>query len=273
MLVPEYPLRVRPRWGWDAPVLDTLAELLQAGVPGYEGVIEDCLGLGDWARTIPRLHRAAGEPCWENDWWGTIDALVQCAALKRRNPALYVEVGSGFSTLFARRAVRDFGLRTRIVSVDPLPRADVAASCDEAVRSPLEELDLSLFGRLVAGDVLLIDGSHTALMNSDATVLFLEVLPRLAPGVLVGFDDVFLPWDYPPTWEGRIYGEQYLLAAFLLGGGGGFSVYFPGWWCVESSSLASRLDPLWPTVENRFGRRAMSFWIERQAPTGSHSAR
>jgi hypothetical protein len=236
---------------------------MQAGAAGYETRIQDCLGLADWAQTIPRVQGQPGEPCWENDWWGTIDALVQCAALKRRNPALYVEVGSGFSTLFARRAIRDFGLRTRIVSVDPRPRADVEASCDEAIRAPLEELDLALFDRLAAGDILLIDGSHTALMNSDATVLFLEVLPRLQAGVLVGIDDVFLPWDYPPTWEGRVYGEQYLLAAFLLGGGDGFRVYFPGWWLIESSPHASRLEPLWPIVENRFGRHAMSFWLER----------
>jgi hypothetical protein len=232
----------------------------------YETVIQDCFEIAEWAQTIPRVQRKPGEPCWENDYWGTIDALVQCAALKRRDPALYVEVGSGFSTLFARHAIQDFGLRTRIVSVDPRPRADVEAICDEVIRAPAEELDLALFDRLATGDILLIDGSHTALMNSDATVLFLEVLPRLASGVLVGIDDVFLPWDYPPTWEGRIYGEQYLLAAFLLGGSDDYEVFFPAWWLVEGSPLAGRLDPLWPIVENRFGRHAMSFWLERSLP-------
>ena len=269
VLVPEYPLRIRPRWGWEGPALSSLAELLEAGAARYESAIRDCLELAEWARTIPRLARGPGEPCWENDYWGTIDALVQCAALKRRDPALYVEVGSGFSSLFARRAISDFGLRTRILSVDPRPRAEVEASCDEAIRTPVEELDLGLFDRLAAGDVLLIDGSHTALMNSDATVLFLEVIPRLKPGVLVGIDDVFLPWDYPPTWEGRMYGEQYLLAAFLLGGSDGFGVHFPGWWLIKSSPLASRLEALWPIVENRFGRHAMSFWLEREEAVSS----
>jgi hypothetical protein len=102
-----------------------------------------------------------------------------------------------------------------------------------------------------------------SLMNSDATVFFVELLPRIPAGVLIGIDDVFLPWDYPPTWAGRAYGEQYLLAAFLLGGGGGFTVHFPAWWVVECSSLASRLDRLWPVVENSFGRHATSFWMER----------
>ncbi len=31
--------------------------------------------------------------------------------------------------------------------------------------------------------------------------------------------DIFLPDDYPPEWADRYYSEQYLLAAWLLGGG------------------------------------------------------
>jgi hypothetical protein len=262
VLIPEYPARFEARWGWHGPVLEPIAERLAAAASGYDEAIDDACGLEQWARTIPRHPLASGEPHWENDWWGTVDALVQCAALKHRNPALYIEVGSGVCTLFARRARDDFGLRTRIVSIDPCPRTDVEASCDEAIRAPVQEVVPGLAGRLAAGDILLIDGSHTALMGSDATILLLEVLPSLPPGVLVGIDDVFLPWDYPPTWTGRIYGEQYLLAAMLLGGGEGFEIVFPGWWVVECSPLAKRFEPLWPIVENRFGRHATSFWLE-----------
>jgi hypothetical protein len=263
VLVPRFPLDLRSRWGWEAPVAPAIGELLAAGIDGYEPAVADVCELLDWARTVPRLQRNAREPCWENSFWGTIDALVQCAALKRRDPALYLEVGSGFSTMFARRAITDFGLRTRIVSIDPEPRAEVDACCDEVIRSPLADVSGTVFERLRAGDVFLLDGSHTALMNSDTTVFFFEVMPQLAAGVLVGIDDIFLPWDYPPTWRGRIYGEQYLLAAFLLGGASGWRIRFPGWWLVEESPLAARFDELWPVVENRFGRHAGSFWMER----------
>ena len=111
--------------------------------------------------------------------------------------------------------------------------------------------------------MILLDGSHIALMSSDATVFLLELLPQLQPGVLIGIHDVFLPWDYPPTWAGRIYGEQYLLAALLIGGGDGLAVRFPAWWVLECSALAGRLEPVWPVVENSFGRHASSFWLER----------
>jgi hypothetical protein len=259
VLVPEFDLDLRARWGWGSPPLSPVAELLAGG--DYSAAIDDAASLMDWASSIPRV--AVDGPCWENKFWGTVDALVQCAALRHRDPALYVEIGSGYSTLFARKAIRDFGLRTRIVSIDPAPRASVDAACDEAIRAPLSAA-VAVFDRLSAGDVVFVDGSHTALMNSDATVFFLEILPRLAPGVLVGIDDVFLPDDYPPTWAGRLYGEQYLLAAFLLGGGGGWEVRFPGWWVVESG-LGSSFEALWPVVENSFGRHAASFWMERRA--------
>ena len=46
----------------------------------------------------------------------------------------------------------------------------------------------------------------------------LDVLPQLAPGVVVHFHDIFLPWEYPRVWleeMGYFWGEQYLLQAFL----------------------------------------------------------
>jgi hypothetical protein len=262
-LIPEYPLPLRARWGWDAPALESVAEVLAAGVSDYERMVDDVCELLDWACTIPRTASHRDEPAWENDFWGSLDALAQCAALRRRNPATYLEIGSGFSTRFARRAIKDFGLQTRIVSIDPDPRDEVDVICDEVVRQRLDEIDTSVLTRLASGDVILLDGSHVALMNCDTTVFFLEVLPGLPTGVLVGVDDVFLPWDYPPTWTERIYGEQYLLAAYLLGGASGYTTRFPGWWLVECSRLAPRFEPLWPVVENRFGRHSGSFWLER----------
>jgi hypothetical protein len=265
VLVSEYPRDARPRWGWhNAPAAEAVAQVIEAGSPAYEEPIEDMVAMLDWAGEIPRVPHP-GEPGWENDWWGTIDALMQCASLRRRDPPLYVEIGSGFSTLFAARAISDFGLRTKIVSVDAAPREEIDAVCDEIMRCRLEEVCGTILGRLGPGDIVLLDGSHVALMNSDATVFFLELLPHLPAGVLVGIHDVFLPWDYPPTWEGRPYGEQYLLAAFLLGGAAGYTIRFPAWWVVENSPLAARLTELWPVVENRFGRHATSFWLERTA--------
>jgi hypothetical protein len=225
-----------------------------------ERIADELAELTEWARTVPRSAEVG--PRWENDYWGGLDAVWQVRSLRARDPARYVEVGSGFSTLFARKAISDFGLRTRITSIDPSPRREVDAVCDEAIRTPLEDADLSVFESLRAGDIVFIDGSHVVGMNSDAVVFFLEVLPRLPAGVLVGIDDVYLPWDYHPTWVARGYGEQYLLAAYLLGGAPD-AISFPGFLVAKALADDARLAGLWNVVENRFGRLGSSFWFER----------
>ena len=48
--------------------------------------------------------------------------------------------------------------------------------------------------------MVFFDGSHRTFMNSDATVFFLEVLPTLPAGTLVGIHDIYLPDDYPADW-------------------------------------------------------------------------
>jgi hypothetical protein len=55
--------------------------------------------------------------------------------------------------------------------------------------------------------------------GSDVQYEFLEILPRLAPGVVVHVHDIFFPFDYPKQWlmEKHIFwNEQYLLQAFLM---------------------------------------------------------
>ena len=77
---------------------------------------------------------------------------------------------------------------------------------------------LDLFTALEADDVLFIDSSHVVRTGGDVTFLFLEVLPRLQPGVVVQVHDVFLPHEYPREWvvDGlRFWNEQYVLQAFL----------------------------------------------------------
>ncbi len=263
VIVPEYPVRPRARWGWDGqPVHPELAALFDRADERSRAVLGRATDLLDWARSIPR-SAGDGGVCWDNDWWGGLDALVHVALLRDRNPQTYLEVGSGYSTRFARRAIIDFGLRTRIVSVDPQPRAEIDALCDEVIRRPFEDVADELLGRIAPSDVVLFDGSHMTYMNSDAVVMLLELFPRMPDGVVVAVDDVYLPYDYHPTWAQRFYGEQYVLAAFLLGGGGGWDVLFPAMHVTQSPAHADALEPIWAQVESRYGRVASSMWLER----------
>jgi hypothetical protein len=76
---------------------------------------------------------------------------------------------------------------------------------------------LDVFTTLGRGDILFIDTSHTVKTGGDVTWIFHEIIPRLAPGVMVHVHDAFVPGDYPEEWvlEGWGWNEVYLLHSFL----------------------------------------------------------
>ena len=127
--------------------------------------------------------------------------------------------------------------------------------CDRLIVEPLECVDLTLFDQLGPGDILFVDNSHRVLMNSDATVVFLDILPRLKPGVIVEIHDIALPFDYPPAWADRFYSEQYVLAAYLLADGCRFDVLLPNAFISLDPDLNRILDPLWLDPEMNAGIR------------------
>lgn len=63
----------------------------------------------------------------------------------------------------------------------------------------------------------MLEGNHVSKTGSDVNHLLFSVLPRLRPGVLIYFHDIFFPFEYPEAWvyEGRAWNECYLLRAFL----------------------------------------------------------
>jgi hypothetical protein len=67
--------------------------------------------------------------------------------------------------------------------------------------------------------VLFIDSSHVAKIGSDVNLLFLEVIPRLRPGVQLQVHDIIWPFEYARKWvyQGRAWNEAYLLRALLVG--------------------------------------------------------
>jgi hypothetical protein len=258
----EYPVHSRPRWGHGQPPHPELYALLAEQREAYAQRLRGFLALRAVLTRIP-LHAGgdAAEPAWVNGYFPCLDAAALYGLLVQGNPARYFEIGSGYSTRFARRAIRDHRLRTRVTSVDPHPRAEIDALADEIVRRPLETLDLTALDGLAAGDILFFDGSHRCLMNSDATVFFLEILPRLAAGVKVHVHDVWLPYDYPPDCIRRYYSEQYLLAAYLLGKGSCADIALPNTFIDQDPALSAILAPLWQDI-GLARVSGCSFWLE-----------
>lgn len=190
-----------------APVRDrlaqaepTIAALLRELAPGL-------------ARAPAALGRLA-----ENGYFSGGDAFAAYALTQHLRPARVIEIGSGHSTHILHQAARDARQPLAITCIDPAPRRDIEAVAHMIDRRSVLELGPGFADGLAAGDVLFIDGSHYAFNGSDVPFLFLEVLPRLQPGVVVHVHDIMLPYEYTPLFTERNYNEQYVLAALLLGG-------------------------------------------------------
>lgn len=216
-------------------------------------------------------------PHWNNTWFTALDAAALVTMLAWKRPARYLEIGSGTSTCFARHAVDALKLPTTLTSIDPMPRRHIDTICDWVVRRPLESCDLKIFDELKAGDIVFFDGSHRAFTNSDVTVFFFEVMPRLAPGVIVHIHDIFIPDDYPTAWNHRLYNEQYLLAAMLMCGSPPFRVVLPVMYLCQDPAMSARVKRVFaargpgPEIPflypNDSGTPGASFWFEMTGGT------
>jgi hypothetical protein len=252
-----------PRYGHGRPPHPRLLELMRRRDATFARCLRSFLPYAHELRRIEVQSPDPLEPSWINGFLPGLDGVAIYGFVRNRKPARYFEIGSGNSTKFAARARRDGALRTRIRSIDPFPRTEVDSLCDEILREPLELVDIAGFGELAAGDVLFMDGSHRTFTNSDATVFFLDVIPALAPGVLVGIHDICLPYDYPPEWMSRYYSEQYLLAAHLLAEGPLSEQVLASAYVSAEPRLSSVLEPLWdgPHFQN-VERHGGAFWLQ-----------
>lgn len=173
---------------------------------------------------FPRGKRHDGAFYYDNDAFVAGDAEVFYGLLRHFKPRRLFEIGSGFSTLLARAALarnsaQDSAYGCRHVCIEPfeMPWLDQLGGI-EVRRQRVEEVDVALFEELGENDILFIDSSHVIRPRGDVVCEYLEILPRLKPGVLVHVHDIFTPRDYPAQWvieERRLWNEQYLLEGFL----------------------------------------------------------
>ena len=241
----DYPYTATVRYGSGRPSHPELAAQIGAGRDRYAAFLTELGEIQvDFAQIPLGGNYEDSAPFWFNSWFPALDGMALTQMLRRYNPQRFVEIGSGLSTKFARRAVRTYGLRTKLVSIDPEPRSEVDKLCDRVIRQPLERVDLALFGGLEAGDILFLDSSHRSFQGSDVTVFFLEILPRLKPGVIVHIHDIYLPDDYLSGHLWRLWNEQYLLATALLFGPDRFEILFPCWFVGRDPALRAQAEGL-----------------------------
>lgn len=265
LIITEYPYQPRRRAIEDAPGGKRLKARFLEDEHHYATTLRGAARHLDALLRIPRSQAHPTAPFWANGWFPPFDCASLYGLIAERAPRRYIEVGSGMSTRFARQAISELGLQTRIVSIDPHPHTVVDVLCDEVMRSRMEDVPHEFWDGIGPEDLLFVDNSHRSFPNSDVTVFFAEVLPALKHGTVWGLHDICLPWDYPEEWRGRFYSEQYLLLAYLLGGAAGDDIVLPVTWASWRPALHDILAPLWAREDlfHDIGTRGSSFWMRR----------
>jgi predicted O-methyltransferase YrrM len=161
---------------------------------------------------------------YENPNYCYSDAIFLYCMIRYAKPKKIIEVGSGYSScvvldtneLFYRNAIS-------CTFIEPYPQLLLSLIKDsdkdriEIVPERLQNLEISKFNELSAGDILFIDSTHVAKVGSDVNYIFSHILPYIKSGVYIHFHDIFYPFEYPKDWiyEGRAWNEAYILKAFL----------------------------------------------------------
>ena len=201
------------------------------------------------------------EPRWTQSWFPPLDAAIAYAMVRHHAPKKIVEVGSGHSTRFMARAVKDGRLETQITAIDPAPRANIGGLDVNFVPTTVEYTKASLFQSLTPGDILFIDSSHIIMPGTDVDVLLNRILPALPAGVLIHIHDIFLPEDYPKNWQWRGYNEQLAVAGLIHSGG--YQVLFSSQY-VQNRCPYLLADTLMAEIPSIPGANDTSLWLEKK---------
>jgi len=156
-----------------------------------------------------------------------LDALTLYMLIRQLKPTRYIEVGSGLSTYYCSLAAEknaSEGRPLQMTCIEPHPYEKLyTLSGIQVIPKEVQDVELSSFQQLEAGDVLFIDSTHVLNIDGDVPYLYLEVLPSLKVGVTIHIHDVPFPYNipYPPrlwlfgqTWP-MYWNEAMVLQAFL----------------------------------------------------------
>jgi hypothetical protein len=255
----EYHVDFKPRWGLEGhpalrKIIESKSETIQNNLQEMNALapLVEKMQRGDFPFKIK----------FEGGFLPFIDGLSLAWAAKNTK-GKFVEIGSGKSTLYVKASLMHHSQdRVQLISIDPAPRGEIDEACNQVIRERIEDIDLSLFDNLQAGDTVFIDNSHRSFMNSDVTIVMLDILPRLKKGVLVGFHDIMLPYDYPEKWTELAFNEQYLLGSYLLSNPDYFDIQLANHWACRHEKHSDILKDIWDVLrdENLCNRHGSAFW-------------
>jgi predicted O-methyltransferase YrrM len=159
--------------------------------------------------------------------YGEIEADLLYHCIRRFKPKRFIEIGSGVSTRFVQHAMarnQTEGAAGEIVCIEPNPSSKLQAMAQARqialMPAELQDVDPGVFDTLGENDILLIDSTHAGKIDSDVYCLYLEIVPRLRPGVVIHIHDITFPYLTPPPSHPLfdsflVWNEAALVKAFL----------------------------------------------------------
>ncbi len=206
-----------------------------------------------------------------NGSYMAIDAHVYYTMIRHFKPRRILEIGAGNSTFLGGVAClenkRETGLPVDYTAIDPYPQSILekgVPGLSRLMETKLQDMDMSIFTSLEANDILFIDSSHVFRSGNDVEYEYLEILPRLAPGVLVHIHDISLPKRYPRVYfDSQLYwNEQYLLQAFLAFNSR-FKILWPGnYMMLKYPERVCRAIPEYHTMRQHYPMsEPTAFWM------------
>jgi hypothetical protein len=145
--------------------------------------------------------------------FGPVESQVLHCFIRTTAPPRIVEIGSGVSTacmLHASELNKKEGrLSSQITCVEPYPSKVLqhAASISLNPQS-CQTVPESTFQHLRPGDLLFVDSSHSVKVGSDVIRIYLDIIPKLRPGIFIHIHDIFLPYLYQRSVLNEFYGSQ-----------------------------------------------------------------
>lgn len=218
---------------------------------------------------FPLVRSRPSEFAFEGSSYGFGDADILYSFIRRFKPARIVEIGSGDSTLVAQLAIfknqqDDAAYQCKQICIEPYLQPWLETIGAEIVRSRVEHAGMDYFRSLRANDILFIDSSHVIRPFGDVLKEIQEIVPIIAPGVIVHVHDIFTPRDYPAKWlrqDRRLWNEQYLLEAFLAFNSD-YEVLAATNWLINNHLAELKRACGYP--ERVFDANASSFWFRRK---------
>ena len=207
---------------------------------------------------------------YDNGMYPYGDAIMLRAMIAHFKPKNVIEVGSGFSSACMFDAVDHVGLSDfTMTCIDPdgdrlrsrLREED--HSRVDIIEGLVQDVPVSTFAKLSENDILFIDSTHVLKTASDVHYELFSILPSLNKGVLIHFQGIQYPFEYPRQWlfeDNRSWNEIYALRAFLMYNSAFEVVFWNGLFAHRQRELVHETNPLF--LKNPGG----SIWLRAPRP-------